>query len=227
MEVISGMEAVGFTDFQRLIEMVRHSKNANQTLQVLDKKCLTTNQMKVKARVKYRTRLILMFVEIYLSDGHDESAEKLLLNRMADPAYTNSHILMTYKAVLSVLRAISYMLDKREEREESPGCGVEAIARDPLLFSHIATDLGLGYKKKVLAGDRNITGNLFINFEIFLFITICRSACSVFASMLVFVFITMSFDALPIFSLTSTCKICTCQYVHVIIIVLNIMLFLH
>jgi hypothetical protein len=187
MEVISGMEAVGFTDFQRLIEMVRYSKNANQILQVLDKKSLTTNQMKVKARVKYRTRLILMFVEIYLSDGHDESAEKLLLNRMADPAYTNSHILMTYKAVLSVLRAISYMLDKREEREESPGCGVEAIARDPLLFSHIATDLGLGYKKKVLAGDRNITGNLFINFEIFLFITICRSACAVFASMLVFV----------------------------------------
>lgn len=186
MEVISGMEAVGFTDFQRLIEMVRHSKNANQTLQVLDKKCLTTNQMKVKARVKYRTRLILMFVEIYLCDGHDESAEKLLLNRMADPAYTNSHILMTYKAVLSVLRAISYMLDKREEREESPGCGVEAIARDPLLFSHIATDLGLGYKKKVLAGDRNITGNLFINFEIFLFITICRSASAVFAFVLVF-----------------------------------------
>jgi hypothetical protein len=158
MEVMTNIEAVGFTDFQRLIEMVRHSNNANQTLQVLDKKSLTTNQMAVKARVKYRTRLILMFVEIYLSDGHDESAEKLLLNRMADPAYTNSHILMTYKAVLSVLRAVSYIVEKREERGENAGSGIEAIVRDPLLFYHVATDLGMGYKKKVLAGDADISG---------------------------------------------------------------------
>jgi hypothetical protein len=162
MEILSTIEAVGFTDFQRLIEMVRHSKNADQTLQVLDKKSLTTNQMAVKARVKYRTRLIMMFVEIYLSDDHDESAEKLLLNRMADPAYTNSHILMTYKAVLSVLRAVSYIVDKREERGESSGSGIEAIVRDPLLFCHVVTDLGMGYKKKVLAGDASITGALLI-----------------------------------------------------------------
>ena len=114
MQVISDMEAVSFGDFHRVVEMMRYCRTANQTLQILAKKSLSTYQMRMKTRIMYRAHMIQMFVEIYTADDHDGTAEKLIQNHMTDDAYNTSPILLSYKAILSCLKAICYTIEKRE-----------------------------------------------------------------------------------------------------------------
>lgn len=114
MQVISDMEAVNYSDFQNVAEMMRYCKNSNQILQTLAKKSLKTHQMVMKTRIPYRKNLIQMFIEIYTADGHEGVAETLLQSYMANDAYSSNPILVSYRAILSIIKAICYTIEKKE-----------------------------------------------------------------------------------------------------------------
>lgn len=114
MQVISDMEAVNYNDFQNVTEMMRYCKNSNQILQTLAKKSLKTHQMVMKTRIPYRKNLIQMFIEIYTADGHEGVAETLLQSYMANDAYSSNPILVSYRAILSIIKAICYTIEKKE-----------------------------------------------------------------------------------------------------------------
>ena len=68
----------------------------------------------MKTRIPYRKNLIQMFIEIYTADGHEGVAETLLQSYMANDAYSSNPILVSYRAILSIIKAICYTIEKKE-----------------------------------------------------------------------------------------------------------------
>jgi hypothetical protein len=178
MQVISDMEAVSFSDFHHVVEMMRYCKTANQTLQILAKKSLSTYQLRMKTRIMYRAHLIQMFVEIYTADDHDGSAEKLIQNHMTDDAYNTSPILLSYKAILSCLKAICYTIEKRESNDDLNAVQIlYDIIKCPLRFYDVvlflnSTSTSTSMKKSSLTSGRASGNFVYIFISIFIFIFI-------------------------------------------------------
>ena len=172
MQVISDMEAVSFSDFQNIVEMMRYCNASYQTLQILAKKSLKTHQMVMKKRIPYRSNLIQMFIEIYTADCHEGAAETLLQDHMTDDAYSTSPILISYKAVLSVLKAICYTVEKKENYGDLNAVQMlQDIIICPLRFKDVvlylnSTSISTSQKKTTLNSERP-SGNHFHFFSFF------------------------------------------------------------
>ena len=182
MQVISDMEAVSFSDFHHVVEMMRYCKTASQTLQILAKKSLSTYQLRMKTRIMYRAHLIQMFVEIYTADDHEGTAEKLIQNHMTDDAYNRSPILLSYKAILSCLKAICYTIEKRESNGDLNAVQIlYDIIKCPLRFYDVvlylnttstSTSTSTSMKKSSLTSGRASGNFVYIFIFIFMFIFI-------------------------------------------------------
>ena len=151
MEVISDMEPVTVVDFQRLVHMVRYAKNAKTVLEMMAKNSLTTPQMVQKDRFQIRALVMMMFVEVYIADDLDDCAEKFLQDRLFDKAYTESPNLISYKAVLTLIRAARISGMKKKGSLDI----MKDIIRHPMRFYDIVVDLGTPYERSSHASGEN------------------------------------------------------------------------
>ena len=164
-----------------LFRSMRYCKTANQTLQILAKKSLSTYQLRMKTRILYRAHLIQMFVEIYTADDHEGAAEKLIQDHMTDDAYNTSPILLSYKAILSCLKAICYTIEKRESNGDLNAVKIlYDIIKCPLRFYDVvlylnttSTSTSTSLRKSSLPSARASGNFVYIFIPIFIFVFIC------------------------------------------------------
>ena len=145
------MEPVTVVDFQRLVHMVRYAKNAKAVLEMMAKNSLTTPQIVRRDRFQIRALIMMMFVEVFIADDLDECAEKFLQDRLFDKAYTESPQLISYKAVLTLIRAARLSGMKKKASVDI----LRDVIRHPMLFCDTVVELGTPYERSSTASGEN------------------------------------------------------------------------
>ena len=161
--MLSDIEVVEYPDLQRMVEMIRHCKNSRKILQSIAKESLSTYQMLSKKHVQFRSNIVRMFVEIYVADGDIVAAETLIKEKLADPAYTESPLLVAYNTIIIIIKAIAFVCDPGGRGGDNPFGGnafkncLQDIIVDPFQFYGIVKVLsttslpsqeGKNYNKK-------------------------------------------------------------------------------